>query len=387
MLRRSLLLFTLSAITFWPTVGVSAQQQPPSVAPRRALAEDPRARPMTVFKTHQECSGNGCPYFVLAQGVITEETPRAFRAFLSRERYQPTVYFDSPGGSLAAALELGHLIRERGLDTYVGGPYESFEGFSAAGGEKTRTLARTGVCFSACAYAFLGGVAREIGEGGLYGVHRFYSGSRPLGDATTQVAMTALASYLDDMGVDRRLLDLASLTPSERAGTLPRRVAQRLLVDNTEPELVPWRLDTTPDGSLVALAEQRQPRRDATVTFKIRAAGKYLAGSIVYRIRQKFRTPADLDEIFLEDSKEFPEYVHPPSIGGVEVKETSGWVRAAGGGYVLPFTLDRGAVRAMLAGDKFEFDPGFPHALWDVTPLVTFSSSKLRESLIALTLK
>jgi hypothetical protein len=338
------------------------------------------------FKAYQECSGNGCPYFVLAQGLITQDTPRAFRAFLAREQYQPVVYFDSPGGSLTAALEFGRIIRARGLDIYVGGPYKSFEGFGPGlGGEEiTRTLARQGVCFSACAYAFLGGVAREIDDGGLYGVHRFYSGGRPLGDATTQVAMTVLAAYLDEMGVDRRLLDFASLTPSERLSTLPREVARRLSVDNTVPEPSSWRLDTSSAGDLYVYATQRQPRHNATVTFIITRAGAGLAGTILYSINQKFRHARDLDNIFLEESKEFPEYVHPPTVGGVEVTASSGWKRAAGGGYALRFTLDRAAVDAMLKRDDFDFDPGFPHVYWDVAPFVNFSSSKLRESLIAL---
>jgi len=158
-----------------------------------ATVVDPRTQPMT-FRAYQECSGNGCPYFVLAQGVITPTSPRAFQQFLSSEKYQPVVYFDSPGGGLSAALELGRLIRARGLDTYVGGPYEAFEGFAGPAREINRTLTQRGICFSACAYAFLGGVSREIHEGGSFGVHQFYSGGRPLGDATTQVAMTTLIS-------------------------------------------------------------------------------------------------------------------------------------------------------------------------------------------------
>lgn len=50
---------------------------------------DQRTRPMT-FRAYQECSGNGCPYFVLAQGVITPTSPRAFRQFLATEKYQPS---------------------------------------------------------------------------------------------------------------------------------------------------------------------------------------------------------------------------------------------------------------------------------------------------------
>lgn len=344
---------------------------------------DPRTSPMT-FRAYQECSGNGCPYFVLAQGVITPATPRAFRQFLASEKYQPVVYFDSPGGSLSAALELGFVIRARGLDTYVGGPYEAFEGFAGPAREITRTLARRGICFSACAYAFLGGVSRELNEGGNYGVHRFYSGGRPLGDATTQVAMTILSSYLDEMGVDRRLLDLASLTPSEKLSSLPLAVARRLLVDNTAPELAPWTLDTTPKGKLFAYVVQRQPRRAATVSFLIARSNSGLVGTIVYKIKQKFRSADEIDAVFLEEAKDFAENVGPVTLAGVGIHVTAIWTGKSSEGYSLRFRLDASTVESMLAQTAFEFDPGFPRAYSDVSPQVTFSSEKLRQSLLAL---
>ncbi len=347
-----------------------------------AAVADPRTGPMT-FRAHQECSGSGCPYFVLAQGVITSTTPRAFRQFLASEKYEPVVYFDSPGGSLTAALELGRLIRARGLDTYVGGPYEAFEGLAGPAREDTRTLARRGICFSACAYAFLGGVSREINEGGSYGVHQFYSGGRPLGDASTQVTMTVLASYLDEMG-DRRLLDFASLTPSDRLSSIPLAAARRLLVDNTAPELATWTVDTTSSGKLYAYVVQRQPRRDAVVSFLVTHSDSGLAGTIVYRIKQKFRTANEIDEIFLQETKDFAENVRPVTVAGINVHLSSNWTGKSHEGYALRFQLDSSTVESMLAQTSFDFDPGFPRVYSDVSPEVTFSSEKLRQSLLAL---
>lgn len=362
--------------------GIHAQRVGPrflSIAP----VEGPRTRPMT-FRAYQECSGNGCPYFVLAQGIITTSTPRDFRQFLAKEKYQPVVYFDSPGGSLIAALELGRLIRARGLDTYVGGPYEALMGFSEPAGEDIRSLVKQGICFSACAYAFLGGVSREITEQGRYGVHQFYSGGRPMGDATTQVAMTVLASYLDEMGVDRRLLDVASMTPSERLSSLPVALARRLVVDNTDPELTSWVLDTTSDGKLYAFVVQRQPRRDATVSFLITKGDSGLLGAIVYRIKQKFRSTDEINEIFLQEAKDFTENVGPVRIAGVTADVTAPWTGTSKEGYAMRFRIDTSMIKSMLAQPSFEFDPGFPRAYSDVSPDVTFSTDKLRQSLVAL---
>jgi hypothetical protein len=338
------------------------------------------------FRAYQECSGSGCPYFVLAQGVITTSTPGDFQRFLAREQYQPVVYFDSPGGNLIAALQLGRIIRARGLDTFVGGPYEAFMGFGPRGAanEITRRLVSEGICFSACAYAFLGGVSRELSESGRYGIHQFYSGGRPLGDASTQVAMTVLASYLDDMGVDRRLLDLASLTPSTRLGSLPMALAHRLLVDNTEPELAPWKVDTTSSGKLYAYTIQQQPRRDAKVSFVITAGDKAFNGMILYRVRQKFRSSKQLDEIFLEESHNFPDTLGNVTLASIKIPVASNWTGNATDGYSMRFTLDRVTIEALLAGPSFEFHPSFPRVYSDVSPEVTFSSERLRQCLLAL---
>jgi hypothetical protein len=64
-----------------------------------------------------------CPEWIAARGVITRDTPKQLRALLKRagERKLPVV-LDSPGGDFDAAIELGRLIRARGLDTAVAEP-------------------------------------------------------------------------------------------------------------------------------------------------------------------------------------------------------------------------------------------------------------------------
>ncbi|HRO61892.1 MAG TPA: hypothetical protein PK177_22490 [Burkholderiaceae bacterium] len=89
----------------------------------------------------------------------TKENPRGesmrvadvakLEALIARERVDE-VLFDSGGGDEPAGLAIGRLIRKQGLATRI------------------PSGAR---CASACADAFLGGVARRIEPNGRYGIH------------------------------------------------------------------------------------------------------------------------------------------------------------------------------------------------------------------------
>lgn len=102
------------------------------------------------------------------------------------------VTFDSPGGSIEAAIRLGRLIRATGLNT---------------------VQIRKMECASACSLAFAGGVQRTA-EPGSIGVHRssFAPESALTRDdavASVQAATAEIMSYLSEMGVDPQLLALA----------------------------------------------------------------------------------------------------------------------------------------------------------------------------------
>ncbi|NBB72019.1 MAG: hypothetical protein GVY33_17110 [Alphaproteobacteria bacterium] len=94
------------------------------------------------------------PRMLLAVGSIEADTVESLRATLRAEGRVDEVWFHSPGGDAQAGLRLGQLIRDHGLLTRV----------------------PTGAtCFSACSYAFLGGVLRAVDAGACYGVHMFTS--------------------------------------------------------------------------------------------------------------------------------------------------------------------------------------------------------------------
>lgn len=102
------------------------------------------------------------------------------------------ITFDSPGGAVGTAMQLGQMIRSAGLNTFQ---------------------MRVTECASACSLAFLGGVERMADPGSI-GVHRSSFSS----DATVSTddavagvqALTAyIIAYLTEMGVDPKLLVVA----------------------------------------------------------------------------------------------------------------------------------------------------------------------------------
>ena len=108
------------------------------------------------------------------------------------------VTFASQGGNIISAMAYGRMIRSLGLSTLQ---------------------TRSSECASACALAFIGGVTRYA-EPGAIGVHQ--SSFAPDDTMDGQRAVTAvqmitahIMTYLGEMGVDARLLQLSLSVPSD----------------------------------------------------------------------------------------------------------------------------------------------------------------------------
>ena len=279
------------------TNSVSSKDAPTSHYSISSAQTENVSKPM-IFRVYQENWGSGTPVYILAEGTITSETPKQFyqfaRKLLNSYGERPNfVYFNSPGGSLAPALEMGKMIRRLGLDTLVGGKYKAI----GKADPSQVTMVNNGVCYSACAYVFLGGVGRRVMESGSFGVHRFY-GAKEDSEASAQVTMTLLDEYLNTMGVSRELLTVASLTPSKQMGVLTVKQAQELNVDNSSPPRSEWKLDAVSSGRIYAYTTQRQPLRNATITFFLMKENNIYKGKILYKIKQMVRSPEELVSIF-----------------------------------------------------------------------------------------
>src|SRR5262249_36063548 len=154
------------------------------------------------------------------------------RALLERtDKRALPVYFHSPGGSVSGAIEIGRLMRARGLKAGVGrtipagcDPLQEREAACDALKRSGRELAaelrtvRT-LCNSSCVYALIGGRTREVTAGARIGVHTIALGqfdrsgqvkaSKEPRSSTELAALKAangeLARYIVGMGIGRGL--------------------------------------------------------------------------------------------------------------------------------------------------------------------------------------
>ncbi|WP_300063040.1 ATP-dependent Clp protease proteolytic subunit [uncultured Roseobacter sp.] len=175
----------------------------PGVAPdmpRRLLAET------TDIEGQEALSLRGA--IAPGDGVRIGETLRSDRPAI--------VTLDSPGGSVRDALEIGRVMREIGAETRLDG---------------------TAVCFSACPYVFAGGTERQASDAARVGVHQHSFGESTVLPAFLAVediqrGQAEVLTYLDDMGIDLRVMGPALATPANEIYIL------------TADELVEWDLVT-----------------------------------------------------------------------------------------------------------------------------------------------
>ena len=148
--------------------------------------------------------------FIYANGYITQGTAVRFANFLKVHSISPgaIVIFNSPGGSVSEAIDLGTIIREAGLSTSVKEVRLDKSG---------KIIGPINGCFSSCTLAFLGGVERTVPDDALFGVHQVsldtaISPTEAL--ELGQVAMGAIAEYASAMGVKAQFVtELTRATP------------------------------------------------------------------------------------------------------------------------------------------------------------------------------
>ncbi len=143
-----------------------------------------------------------------------------FREFLIRTMPPPrlTVYIDSVGGDVEAALGIGRLIRDHWFSTSVGSYVLAHDQDSF---HILRRKHITGTCASAATLVYLGGRLRYLPNGSTFGVHQFsFRNPSPDDVGRSQVLSARIASYVHDMGVSTGFLELSSATSSTEIDTV-----------------------------------------------------------------------------------------------------------------------------------------------------------------------
>jgi hypothetical protein len=139
---------------------------------------------------------------LMATGTIMPGISENFAAEVSRRGdYIKTVVLNSPGGSVADALTMGRLIREKKFATEVeAGKY----------------------CASSCPLVFAGGAERRAGDKAVIGVHQVAAVSSAMSAlprdemSMAQKISARCQRYLSDMGISLQVWVHAMETPHEK---------------------------------------------------------------------------------------------------------------------------------------------------------------------------
>ena len=162
---------------------------------------------------------------LMATGTITPGISKSFAAEAERHSdYIKTVVLNSPGGSVADALAMGRLIRDRKLATEV------------EAGQS---------CASSCPLVFAGGVERRAGEKAAIGVHQVAAiksaaNGAPRDDMSVAQNISARCQrYLADMGVSLQVWVHAMETPHDRLFVFKPDELKSLNIVTTAPVSAP----------------------------------------------------------------------------------------------------------------------------------------------------
>jgi hypothetical protein len=229
---------------------------------------------------------------ILAVGAIEKQSADQFVEFTQSYPAGTIVILQSLGGDLIGGLRLGQAIRARGFNTFLA---------SQAPLTEDKVM---GKCFSACAYAFLGGLERRVDPAGQYGVHQFRGNDKELDAVQTQKLSAILGRYIDSMGVNRQLLDDAMFTDPGKVHLInaPSRRAWR--VENTASAsnalLNKWRLEAAVGGKRLAYASQRQAKSAASITLAFAQLDGQLRALLIVRPDPSLEGSPEWTRFFLD---------------------------------------------------------------------------------------
>jgi len=166
-------------------------------------------------------NSNGDLVRLYATGDIVENSGEILDQFVKKNKIQRAiVYFNSGGGSLSGAIELGKVVRRLGFDTGIA----SFRDGSTKD---------DGFCASACAYAFAGGINRYYKTGRTrLGLHQFYAKENTISNKASQEVSGLLVAYLQSMGVDALAFSVSSKAGPDEMFWLTAEDALRLKFSN-----------------------------------------------------------------------------------------------------------------------------------------------------------
>ncbi len=172
---RALRMIVMAALAVsFPLMGALAAGSPiPSLKPSPRPRAEPPMRILRVVSSDKACAPD-CPEWISAEGIIRPGSAAAFAHVVEglNGRRLP-VLISSHGGSVRDALEMGALIRAKGLAVAVARTLleDCPERARACPDPRGAAVVGGASCGSACPLVLAGGVERLVGPAPLVGVH------------------------------------------------------------------------------------------------------------------------------------------------------------------------------------------------------------------------
>jgi hypothetical protein len=414
------------------------QPQPPPQPPQQQQPPQPVAGPAMQFSWHTPCGGSGCEPYILAQGDITEQTPGAFQQFLTMDDISrppalgnAKIYLDSPGGSVYAALQLGEMIRKLRIITYVGGPYREAV-YPPGQPPDSMSLVEHGRCMSACVYVFAAGRLRIYdADEGVIGIHRFHGPVTDEAQDHAQVVQAGLSAYLEEMGVDRKMLETQAMVAPAEIRPVTREEAHAWQLDNTTAPEGRWELKAIENGTLFLMVGQARPGDKGRAFMAFWRATDQLVG-VELRYWPETEASRDtsplglqyqqqLDGEYVDGAKALKLYLEAEPMGNLDSPDSDGggsngapgsrythdcqtrpggtygvkyyyncqtqftgtatWTRTDGDGYRASFLIPVSTLQALAVKDKFGIEWEWSHAGREYDPSMVFGTLGLREGI------
>jgi ATP-dependent protease ClpP protease subunit len=150
------------------------------------------------------------------------------------------VLFNSYGGDIGAATEIGQYLRDNNFTTDIRVINEKWgEGLA-------------GECHSACTLAYIGGKYRFFDPASKFGVHRFYSpdsvGTFLEAEAETQEYSSLLIAYIRSMGVDVSMFNKMAEQSSDDLELLDVNEMRKINIVNDGALPPSWEYSIDEDG-------------------------------------------------------------------------------------------------------------------------------------------
>jgi hypothetical protein len=165
-----------------------------------------------------------------AFGRIESGDDERFRNFLDVAAPPPrtTIYIDSIGGDVEAAMGIARLIRSGWYETSIGRYHLNTA--ALRGHILERELLR-GQCLSAATLVFLGGRLRHFPDSAEFGVHQFsFKNPSPENLAQSQLLSAKMARFIDEMEIELEFMEISSSTSGNEISKLDIEQLKKLKV-------------------------------------------------------------------------------------------------------------------------------------------------------------